>query len=291
MSPPRSVVLIEDDEVLGASLAQRLRLEGVGVRLARTLAEGEALLRAGPRPSLVLCDMRLPGGSGEDLIARLLPELGAVPVVAMTAYGGVDQAVRLMRAGADDYLTKPFPIEAVLDKLATLGAAETPRSGRGRGRCCSTRRPRGRCSAMPGRAMCGSCATGSSAPRSLPPGPCWSRPPWPRCATRRSASTSAGSCCAAAGACRTRPAALASRAPPCGRRCGARGSRRRRPGARQKSHSSRRIARRQGDEGFQADSRKASLILGTQARDRPRCRGPAGDRGIFPAGWRETSGG
>ena len=102
MSPPRSVVLIEDDEVLGASLAQRLRLEGVGVRLARTLAEGEALLRAGPRPSLVLCDMRLPGGSGEDLIARLLPELGAVPVVAMTAYGGVDQAVRLMRAGADD---------------------------------------------------------------------------------------------------------------------------------------------------------------------------------------------
>jgi len=126
MNPARSVVLIEDDEVLGASLAQRLRLEGVGVRWARTLAEGEALLRAGPRPSLVLCDMRLPDGSGEDLIARLLPELGAVPVVAMTAYGGVDQAVRLMRAGADDYLTKPFPIEAVLDKLATLGAAETP---------------------------------------------------------------------------------------------------------------------------------------------------------------------
>lgn len=124
MSAARSVVLIEDDEVLGASIAQRLRLEGVGVRWARTLAEGEALLRAGPRPSLVLCDMRLPDGSGEALITRLLPGLGAVPVVAMTAYGGVDQAVRLMRAGADDYLTKPFAIEAVLDKLATLGAPE-----------------------------------------------------------------------------------------------------------------------------------------------------------------------
>jgi DNA-binding NtrC family response regulator len=124
------VVLIEDDEVLGASLVQRLRLEGVGVRWARTLAEGEALLRRGPRPSLVLCDMRLPDGSGEELLLRLMPELGAVPVVAMTAYGGIAQAVRLVRAGADDYLPKPFPVEAVLDKLATLappaGAGAVP---------------------------------------------------------------------------------------------------------------------------------------------------------------------
>ncbi|WP_135468839.1 sigma-54-dependent transcriptional regulator [Crenalkalicoccus roseus] len=130
------VVLIEDDEVLGASLVQRLRLEGVGVRWARTLAEGEALLRRGPRPSLVLCDMRLPDGSGEELLLRLMPELGAVPVVAMTAYGGIAQAVRLVRAGADDYLPKPFPVEAVLDKLATLAppagdgaGAAPPRAG------------------------------------------------------------------------------------------------------------------------------------------------------------------
>jgi len=122
MRTPREVVLIEDDEVLGASIAQRLRLEGIGVRWARSLAEGEALLRRGPRPSLVLCDMRLPDGSGEALITRLLPELGAVPVVAMTAYGGVEQAVRLMRAGADDYLSKPFDIQAVLDRVAALAA-------------------------------------------------------------------------------------------------------------------------------------------------------------------------
>jgi DNA-binding NtrC family response regulator len=114
------VLLVEDDEVLGASLSQRLRLEGWGVRWGRSLAEGEALLRhrAAPRPRLVLCDMRLPDGSGEELILRrLLPELGGVPVVAMTAYGGVEQAVRLLRAGADDYLTKPFAVDAVLAKL------------------------------------------------------------------------------------------------------------------------------------------------------------------------------
>ena len=120
MNAAGSVVLIEDDEVLGASIAQRLKLEGIDVRWARSVTQGEALLRQGPRPSLVLCDMRLPDGSGEALITRLMPELGAVPIVAMTAYGGVEQAVRLMRAGADDYLIKPFDIAAVLDKVAML---------------------------------------------------------------------------------------------------------------------------------------------------------------------------
>jgi len=118
MSGP--VVIIEDDEVLGGALVQRLRLEGFAPRWARSLAEGEALLAQKPRALCVLCDMRLPDGSGEALLERLMPSLGATPVIAMTAYGGVEQAVRLMRAGADDYLTKPFEIEAVLARLATL---------------------------------------------------------------------------------------------------------------------------------------------------------------------------
>lgn len=122
MNAAPAIVLIEDDEVLGASLVQRLRLEGIGVQWAHSVAEGEAMLRRGPRPSLVLCDMRLPDGSGEELIARLLPELGAVPFIAMTAYGGIEQAVRLMRLGVDDYLAKPFAIDAVLDKITTLAA-------------------------------------------------------------------------------------------------------------------------------------------------------------------------
>jgi len=117
-----AIVIIEDDEVLGGALNQRLRLEGFQPRWARTLAEGEALLRAAPRPLCVLCDMRLPDGSGEELLLRLMPSLGAVPVIAMTAYGGVEQAVRLMRAGADDYLTKPFEMEQVLAKLEGFAA-------------------------------------------------------------------------------------------------------------------------------------------------------------------------
>jgi DNA-binding NtrC family response regulator len=114
-----SLVLIEDDQLLARSLVQRLRLEGVTAWWARTAAEGEALLRR-ERPTMVVCDMRLPDGSGEELIARLMPELGGVPVVAVTAYGGVEQAVRLMRLGVDDYLSKPFPVQRLLDKLSAF---------------------------------------------------------------------------------------------------------------------------------------------------------------------------
>ncbi|WP_372623829.1 sigma-54-dependent transcriptional regulator [Falsiroseomonas sp.] len=116
-----SVVMIEDDPVLGRSLVQRLRLAGVTTHWARTAAEGEVLLRR-HRPTMVLCDICLPDGSGEALIAQLMPELGDVPVVAMTAYGGIEQAVRLMRAGVDDYLAKPFPVQQLLDKVAAFSA-------------------------------------------------------------------------------------------------------------------------------------------------------------------------
>ncbi|NGM20104.1 sigma-54-dependent Fis family transcriptional regulator [Roseomonas stagni] len=120
-----SVVLVEDDAVLGQALMQRLRLARVTTHWARTATEGAALLRR-HRPTLLLCDIRLPDGDGEALIARLMPELGGVPVVAMTAYGGVDQAVRLLRAGADDYLAKPFPMTRIFEKLAAFARRGIP---------------------------------------------------------------------------------------------------------------------------------------------------------------------
>jgi DNA-binding NtrC family response regulator len=122
-----AVLLVEDDPVLGASLAQRLRLEGYAPRWARSAAEAEAALRTG-RYVLCLCDMRLPDGSGEEVLRRLLPEIGALPLIAMTAYGSVEQAVRLMRLGADDYVAKPFAVQALMDRVRTL-AAPPPQRG------------------------------------------------------------------------------------------------------------------------------------------------------------------
>ena len=124
-----SVWVIEDDPIMGESLLEALALEGFAVRW---WTSGEAALDAlatGPAPAVVACDMRLPGRSGEDTYAALRVAGFAGPVLFMTAYGEIDQAVRLIRAGASDYVTKPFAMSAFLERLATLaphGLEATP---------------------------------------------------------------------------------------------------------------------------------------------------------------------
>ncbi|MGK7868106.1 sigma-54-dependent transcriptional regulator [Falsiroseomonas sp. E2-1-a20] len=122
MSGPKVVLVVEDDPVLGPALVQRLRLEGFRPRLAAT---GAAALREATalRPDAVVSDIRLPDMSGEAVYQRLVAELGALPAVFMTAFGDVAQAVRLVRAGARDYLTKPVDVDRLVDAL-TAALAE-----------------------------------------------------------------------------------------------------------------------------------------------------------------------
>ncbi|TQF76636.1 sigma-54-dependent Fis family transcriptional regulator [Elioraea sp. Yellowstone] len=123
------LLLVEDDPVMGGSLADRLGLEGFDVAWVQRADEAEgAVARA--RPDLVLCDIRLPDRSGEALYAALRPALGTVPVLFMTAFGEIDQAVRLMRAGAADFVTKPFAVGDLLERIETL-LRRAPLSGTG----------------------------------------------------------------------------------------------------------------------------------------------------------------
>jgi DNA-binding NtrC family response regulator len=115
--------IVDDDPIMGESLVQRLQLEGY-----RTIwwQSGEEALANLPAANcrVLVCDIRLPDLDGEQLFGRALPDLGATPVIFITAFGEVEQAVRLMQAGADDYVTKPFDIEVLLDKIASLCARE-----------------------------------------------------------------------------------------------------------------------------------------------------------------------
>jgi DNA-binding NtrC family response regulator len=120
-----ALLLVEDDPVMGGSLADRLDLEGFDVAWVQRADEAQAAV-ARRRPDLVLCDIRLPDGSGEALFAALRPALGATPVVFMTAFGEIDQAVRLMRTGAADFLTKPFAVGDLLGRIETLLARRPP---------------------------------------------------------------------------------------------------------------------------------------------------------------------
>ncbi len=105
------MLLVEDDAVLGRRLSAYLEGRGAEVSCACNLAEARNLLRA-ERHDFALLDMHLPDGPGLALLRD-----GSVSettgIVAMTAYGGIEQAVEAMRLGAGDYLTKPFELEAV----------------------------------------------------------------------------------------------------------------------------------------------------------------------------------
>jgi len=118
--------LIEDDEIVGEALADRFELEGYACDWYRT--GGEALLEMPRRRyDLVLSDIRLPDLSGEALFASLSRETAPLPpYLFITGHGEIDQAVRLLKLGATDYITKPFEIETLLEKISSLTGATPP---------------------------------------------------------------------------------------------------------------------------------------------------------------------
>lgn len=114
------ILVVEDDMTLGRSLQQRLELEGFTVRWARSASEADLALK-GAAPDIILSDIRLPDGDGETIMRKHFASFGMVPVIFMTAYGDIDQAVRLVRDGALDYVSKPFDLDALVETLRAIG--------------------------------------------------------------------------------------------------------------------------------------------------------------------------
>ena len=120
----RRIALIEDDDIMGSSLVQRLELEGAEVLWFKQMGRALGALRTPRAPiDAAVCDIRLPDGSGEELFLTLLRTATPPPFLFITGHGGVEQAVRLMHAGAADYVTKPFEIHVFLGRLSMLVAS------------------------------------------------------------------------------------------------------------------------------------------------------------------------
>ena len=117
-----TVHVIDDDEAVRRALAMLLRSTGFHVDThASGLAFLDALTRLGRTPAgCVLTDVRMPGVDGIELLRRLKERGFERPVVVMTAHGDVSMAVKAMKAGAVDFVEKPFDDEAL---LAVVGAA------------------------------------------------------------------------------------------------------------------------------------------------------------------------
>ncbi len=111
MSPPRGrVVIADDEEAARRSLGQILNEDGYEVALA---ADGEEALRmvAQESPDVLLTDLKMPRLDGHELLVHVRQGYPDVAVVLMTAHGTIRSAVKALREGAEDYLTKPIDVE------------------------------------------------------------------------------------------------------------------------------------------------------------------------------------
>lgn len=114
-----TIALVEDDVIMGESLVQSLGLAGSKVLWWRTGREAKAGILAYV-PDLVVSDIKLPDMDAGALF-RELSKYGSVPpFLFMTAYGSIDEAVALLRAGGGDYVTKPFSMQEFLDRASAL---------------------------------------------------------------------------------------------------------------------------------------------------------------------------
>lgn len=112
-----SILLVEDRAELREMLLTALQRMGYESEGAATLEEALAAL-ARRRFSLVLTDLKLPSGSGMDVLKASLEADAAMPVILMTAFGSVSEAVEAMRQGAYDFIQKPIDLEYLKQLLA-----------------------------------------------------------------------------------------------------------------------------------------------------------------------------
>ncbi|MET0254415.1 MAG: response regulator transcription factor [Luteibacter sp.] len=121
------VCIVDDDASVREALASLFR--SVGLAVASFGSAADFLARENPdAPGCLVLDVRLPGVSGLDFQAQLAAMDNRLPIVFMTGYGDIPMSVRAMKAGALDFLAKPFRDQDMLDAVAN--AIERDASGR-----------------------------------------------------------------------------------------------------------------------------------------------------------------
>ena len=113
------VLIVEDDEKIASFLERGLSAQGYQVTLADRGDEGLELALT-PEMELVILDLSLPGLDGLDALAKLRQARHDKPVLVLTARDSLEQKVRALDLGADDYMTKPFALDELLARLRAL---------------------------------------------------------------------------------------------------------------------------------------------------------------------------
>lgn len=112
----RVVAVIDDDESVRTALKEMLKSDGL---LAQAFASAEDFLRSGQqqRTGCLIVDIHMPGMSGLELQAKLNAEHCRIPTIFITAHGDEKMRMQALRAGAVEFVTKPFDDEALLETV------------------------------------------------------------------------------------------------------------------------------------------------------------------------------
>lgn len=135
MSPVPLVHVVDDDHEMRQSLHMLLRSVAIDDQTYASADEFLARYQEVPdRPAVLLLDVRMPGMSGMALLKQLRAEHASLPVIMITGHGDIDMAVRAMKLGARDFITKPFSAQSLLDRIQeVLSQAERATDARARG--------------------------------------------------------------------------------------------------------------------------------------------------------------
>jgi DNA-binding NtrC family response regulator len=111
------ILVVDDDPGLSEVIGMLLEREGYAVQSAGTLKQGISLLEAG-EPDLVVTDLKLPDGTGLDVIAAIRARRPVLPIIMITSYSSMESAIAALRGGAVDYIIKPFNNDDLLKAIA-----------------------------------------------------------------------------------------------------------------------------------------------------------------------------
>jgi two-component system response regulator AtoC len=114
------IVLVEDEHLFAKSVSSRLKRDGFDVTICTDLAQAHSHFAENTIADALLLDVRLPDGSGLDFLSTLRKSGNTIPVIVITAYGELDDAVLAMKLGANDYLKKPLDLDELGLMLAKV---------------------------------------------------------------------------------------------------------------------------------------------------------------------------
>ncbi len=121
------VMIVDDDATFRARLVSALQTRGMQAAGAGSPEEAREVA-ARVRPQRAVLDLRMPGGSGLELVSDLLAIDSGMEIVVLTGYGSIATALEATRRGARDYLTKPADADQILAAFEKNGRKSEPKS-------------------------------------------------------------------------------------------------------------------------------------------------------------------